>query len=586
MISKLKIIGECIDKHVGDQNPLNLNDTLQEANVVLIDFHQSKEDCRFIGTTTMQYDPGSKNALLLLKDIKGNDVSSFPTVYIDSSSVEKSYDKIVRILKNCSLTNPVFNSIDKILVDEKDIIIQSIGNIIDANQKNLCTIRINQKLVGESEYFEPVITQYKQTIWDSYYKKHNTESKGENNKCYVCGKESNITFGFCSTYKFYSANETAYIAGGFTQEDSWKNYPVCPECASDLHMGKEWISANMSRYFYGNTYLLIPSPTINQNDFYPMLKIIRDDFRDLSLRQSQESNRIISMEMEDEVFETLASQKNQATFTFLFYAASNSEFKILQEAEDILPSRFRTIIDAKKKVEQYDEFKNLIGLHKKKQMDNLTFNFGIVRTFFNSTFNNDFLDITTKILKGHPIQKQFVLHRISYVIAEKFRQNSLFYEIPKAMIFMEFLYNLSIIENQIAKMEVKMDNKYENYFQKHPDFYDADWKKAVFLSGVLAQHVLNIQWQERGATPFKSRLNGLKIDYRTVKRLLPECINKLEQYKKNYYHELEEIISILLESGEPDLRSQSVDEISFYFSMGMNLIKQFKTKEEVSEENE
>ncbi|MFH1251778.1 MAG: TM1802 family CRISPR-associated protein, partial [bacterium] len=290
MIPKLKIIGECIDKHEGNQNPLNVKETLQEANVVLMDFHLSKDDCRFMGTTTMQYDPEKKNSLLLLKDIKGNDVSSFPTVYIDSSSVEKSYDKIIRILKNCSLTNPAFNLIDKILVDEKDTIIQSIGDIIDDNQKNLCTVRINLKLVGDSEYFEPVMAQYQKTIWDSCYKKHNTESMGTNNKCYVCGKESNITFGFCSTYKFYSSNETAYIAGGFTREDSWKNYPVCPSCASYLHLGKEWVSANMNRYFHGNTYLLIPSPTINQNGFYPMLKIIRDDFRDLSLRQSQESN--------------------------------------------------------------------------------------------------------------------------------------------------------------------------------------------------------------------------------------------------------------------------------------------------------
>lgn len=133
-----------------------------------------------------------------------------------------------------------------------------------------------------------------------------------------------------------------------------------------------------------------------------------------------------------------------------------------------------------------------------------------------------------------------------------------------------------------------MENKYEDYFRTHPEFYDADWKKAVFLLGVLAQNVLDIQWQERGATPFRDRLNGLKIDYHTIKRLLPECINKLEQYKKNYYRELEEIIAILLESGEPDLRTQSVDEISFYFAMGMNRNKQFKSKEEEKEgaENE
>lgn len=586
MISKLKIIGECIGKNEGNQNPLNLNDALQEANVILLDFFLLKDDCRFLGATTMQYDPGRKNSILLLRDVGGNDVSSFPTVYIDKSPDQKFYKKILRIFKKCSSINPKLSTVQNALKSEQESIMHSTSDLIDDKQTNLCTVRINQQLVGDSEYFEPIKKQYLEDIQKKYSEKYSTRSLGKDNVCYVCGMQAAETFGFCDTFKFYSANETAYIAGGFTQEDSWKNYPVCPECASDLHLGKEWILANMNRYFHGNTYLLIPSPTINQNGFYPMLKKIQEDFRDLSLRQNQESNQILSMEMEDEVFETLASQKDQATFTLLFYAASNSEFKILQEAEDILPSRFRTIIEAKKKVEKYDEFKNLKGLHKKNQTDNLTFNFGIVRTFFNSIFNNDFLDITTKILKGQTIQKQFVLHRISDLIAEKFRQNLLYFEIPKAMIFMKFLYELNLIKNQSARMEVKMENKYEDYFQKHLEFYDADWKKAVFLSGVLAQHVLDIQWQERGATPFKSRLNGLKIDSRTVKRLLPECINKLDQYKKNYYRELEEIISVLLESGEPDLRSQSVDEISFYFTMGINRNKYFKTHEEEGASNE
>ncbi len=70
-----------------------------------------------------------------------------------------------------------------------------------------------------------------------------------------------------------------------------------------------------------------------------------------------------------------------------------------------------------------------------------------------------------------------------------------------------------------------------------------------------------------------------------VKRLLPESIEKLEQYKSNYYRDLEEVIAKLMESGEPQLKQQSVDEISFYFAMGMNLNKQFKSKKETEGDN-
>ncbi len=56
-------------------------------------------------------------------------------------------------------------------------------------------------------------------------------------------------------------------------------------------------------------------------------------------------------DLEDDIFETLSKQNDQITFTFFFYKVNKSEFKILQEAEDILPSRFQKIIKAKKKVE-------------------------------------------------------------------------------------------------------------------------------------------------------------------------------------------------------------------------------------------
>ena len=127
-------------------------------------------------------------------------------------------------------------------------------------------------------------------------------------------------------------------------------------------------------------------------------------------------------------------------------------------------------------------------------------------------------------------------------------------------------------------------NEYENFFQENKDFFSDATKKAVFLEGMLAQKLLNIQWQDRDSTPFRSRLNGLKIDEKVVKRLLPEMINKLEEYGKNYYKKLEEQISdYLLKS---DFREYAIDELSFYFVMGMNLTRKFDKREDVYENEE
>lgn len=318
-------------------------------------------------------------------------------------------------------------------------------------------------------------------------------------------------------------------------------------------------------------------PTQSYNE---LIDIILSDYNTFKLRESAKKEQERLTNAEDEIFDILARQQNIAAFTLFFYEENNSEFKILQEIEDVFPSRFRTLFDIKSWVEEFDDFKNLKGIYKKGQLDNLKFDFGIVRYFFHSKFNTDFLDITAKIFLGKPLSKDYVFHRISDHLAEKFRHEEMYYDVHKALMLLKVLYKLQLIEDVPLKKEISMDNMYEVYFNKHPDFFNADVKKAIFLEGVLVKKVLNIQYQERNATPFRKRLNGLKLDARTVKRLLPEAIEKLEQYGKNYYKDLETNISSYLVSGEPDLKKMTVDEISFYFTMGMNLSNQFKKQEE------
>lgn len=594
MINKLKVLGETVYEKEGNINPLGLNTVLQKANLIVLDFFLSENKCEFKEFDIWEFDQ-QRNKKVLYKNAPARSKSPFPTysAFFDRDkskclkNIIKSYQKLNATVDMNAQINERLQHISKYINDDQnqDMLCEGIIGNLSTEDSNLITIRINGDFIADSSYFQPIIEWYKTSIDQEYYSKHNTISKGNNISCYVCGENASIAYGFCGTYKFYSANEFAYIAGGFQQNHTWKNYPVCPACANHLQIGRERISHSLNRNFYGNNYFLIPAPTVNRSNFYSTLLEIEEEFKELSLAKDQETNQQLRNELEEDIFKFFAKQKDQVTFTFFFYAASNSEFKILHEAEDILPSRFQKIISAKKKVEEIEEFKNLKGLYKAKEYHDLSFNFGIIKTFFHSDFNTDFLDITTKILKGRKISRYFVLHQISEHLARGFRQEKLFHDIKKAMIFLKFLHELELIDQSPGKMEANMDNKYEDYFLNNPDFYDADWKKAVFLTGVLSQHVMDIQRRIRGATPFRSRLNGLKLDHKIIKRLLPESIEKLEQYKSNYYHALEEVISKLMESGEPELKQQSVDEISFYFAMGMNLNKQFKSKKEPEGEN-
>ena len=134
----------------------------------------------------------------------------------------------------------------------------------------------------------------------------------------------------------------------------------------------------------------------------------------------------------------------------------------------------------------------------------------------------------------------------------------------------------------LAITESDLANKIENFFYEFSDFFNADSKKAVFLLGSLTQFLLNIQSRLKNSQPFRARLKGLKLDKRQIEKLFPEIQNKLEEYDKNYYKKLEEIIAAyLLRAG----KSWGItnDEISFYFVLGMNLSNNFKSEDKQNE---
>jgi CRISPR-associated protein Csh1 len=91
--------------------------------------------------------------------------------------------------------------------------------------------------------------------------------------------------------------------------------------------------------------------------------------------------------------------------------------------------------------------------------------------------------------------------------------------------------------------------------------------------------LLNIQFTDKKATPFRDKLHGLRMNEALIKRLLPEIQNKLEEYKKNYYRDLEEIITrYFVLSGVNWIESN--DDLSFYFVLGMNSYKLFNDADE------
>ena len=127
---------------------------------------------------------------------------------------------------------------------------------------------------------------------------------------------------------------------------------------------------------------------------------------------------------------------------------------------------------------------------------------------------------------------------------------------------------------ELESGEIKeLSQEISSFFSRSGDFFDSDAKKAVFLEGVLAQILLDIEKRKKGETPFRAKnLNGLNLDEERIKKLFPKIQGALERYEeRNCYGALKSVISkYFVLAGDGWGKSMSSGEISFYFVLGMN----------------
>lgn len=618
MIEAIKEIGEYALKK-NNQNPEDPLDIIIEdpatssayKHVLAIILNETENGFEYGGIQQEEYSKEKKEKYLYRRgDANGADRT--PTSRI-TDDIEKTYNvKTLRWFKNIleekiqeleeseqgfliKLNSCLEEKKESILFDLKEKI-----NYIDKKEKAIITLLINtesKNYIGDIPLFRKIIVE---DSIEKYYKKYNTESKAKDKICSVCGKQSSEVYGFVDTYKFYTVDKCGFVSGGFNQDYAWKNYPVCEKCAIVLESGKKYISENLNYTFYKLNYYIVPKLFIHErsHEIYSILTNFKKQIEGSNFQFKNEYGKLLS-EDEDEVLEILYDQENYFSVNFMFYLEKQREFKIILYIEDVLPSRLKTLFMKKWEVEKKTVFRNFYGDGK-----SLLFNLGNVRLFFpgkdESKWSNHFFEIINSIFTNRKVDYHFLLHHIMKIIRSDFSNNNnlqLRKSTRLGFQMLVYLKSLDLLDNfgggillseenvnkSIFENNSSIAEKAYKLFEEFPDFFDLPEKKAVFLEGALAQFLLNIQYQEREATPFRTKLQGLKLDEKIVKRLFPEMQNKLEEYDKNYYRDLEKTISkYMIQAGNN--WNITKDEISFYFVLGMNLYEVFKNeKSEVIE---
>jgi len=487
----------------------------------------------------------------------------------------------------------VLNQIQAIIETSKEAIENTLRDFLSQNS----TIRVENKVIlftfieNGKEYYPGQFSPIKETLesqgkyaFPDFYKKNNVESKATNKFCFYCHKNQYEIWGYASPYTFYTVDKESFVSGGFNQQLAWKNYPVCPDCAIKLKTGKKYVSENLTFRFAGYNYLLIPQLLFfDETQIKELLKRLKD-YSNFSL-SNQNSTKIDRIE--EYIMRKLGEEKNPVNFNFLFYKINNSAFNILLLIQEVPPSRLKMLIEKRDEVDEKYKFFFPVIKTKKEEID-FNFHFGFVMDLFKGgkediDFENNGLQILRNIFHLRPVSFDLLLDRFMAKIRKSFVNNEEFdleLFILKSFKILLYFEEIQILDRRRYKMEG--EKPLDDFLSRFP-ILDEATKRALFLEGILALKLLNIQFRDKNAKPFYSRLNGLKIDEKVAKRLLPEMINKLEEYDKNYYKELEEAISYYFT--QSDFSKFTVDEMSYYFALGLSLGKHY-TKEDKENKKE
>lgn len=421
---------------------------------------------------------------------------------------------------------------------------------------------------------------------EQYFNKYNKISKGTG-ICYYCLSKKEV-YGFVNTFNSYTVDKKGMVTGGFRQENAWINYPVCDSCAKVLELGKKYIIRNLSSKFSTFDYMVIPKLCYYDPGDWGDLEEVLEMFEKGTKFSTSDDSRNNLLSSEKDFLEIMKETKNIMNYNMLIYREeqSGSVFKILLFIEDIVPSRVKKMLKTKDEVDKNSLYRNLPG--KENSSYDLKFTFSTMRKFFpnnkiEGNFDKNYLELLNNIFTSRAISYNFFIGNVVTKLRNAFANDENVESLVlEGLMSIEFINRLKLFKDypeggEEIMPEVNEKNQvYLNFIDEHSDVLDSDVKKAVFLTGVLVKKLLNIQFKLRNSQPFYSKLNSLKLDIKLIRKLFTEAINKLNEYDKNYYADLEELIA------EYMLTTQTIsdDDASFYFTLGMSLARKFKSEKE------
>ena len=448
MIEAVRRIGDYIQDNKGGGDPLskiieNPDSNGKYKQVLVVALKEDAGEYSFSHVESQEFKEYTK---YLYKGKKGNALDATPTSRI--TEVKRTFKKFLGWFENYKdypLSEEEIESVrrmgEAIKADQDKILaeLQDKFSSRKAGDSSILTLvfddGINIKYLGDIPLFRNVLLN---KGCKAFSNKYGVESIGQDKVCSVCGDVKEQVYSFAVPWTFHNYDKPGNIAGGFNVAESWKNTPICFECATRLETGKIYIEDKLNfNFVYGFRYLLIPKLALG-GDIKDILTILGAKDRKEHQKLDQEAKRRLLAD-EGDILDIVAKQSDFVSTSLLFYEVDNSQYKILLLVEGILPSRLSRLFSVKNTVDKrFKPYYDIALSEPQREKNPLVFNFGVVRRFFPSEKEKGdfaakskskisdkmFMEVVNKIFVSNSIDYQLLIGFITERIRDAFDKNA------------------------------------------------------------------------------------------------------------------------------------------------------------------
>ncbi len=567
MLHALRTVGELLG------GPL-LHDPVRADRVVALEFDATGH---YTGAKPYPFNERDLPRYLFKKAKGSNPPTLTPSLVLNRGAIERSLKNARNAYRKLRALAPSLPDLELSNEALWPHMAQDIVQAIEGTRKRervLLTVRVDGRWMGERDDFRrALLTKFHEEGQESLVQ----------GQCAVCGEEKEVS-GDISPFKFYTIDKPGYVVGGFDKALAYKAFPLCYDCRDLIQRGRQHVEANLTFAFAPRIrYLLIP-------DFIFGKEAVRQDVLDILTQdreQRQQRLHILSRrEMrritadEEDILDLLSQERDVMTFHFLFMTRQQGREAIDLYIQDVYPSRLRALFQAKDAVDRALRIPREDGSWR-----DYDFTYATLYRFFSKADPNKrdpdllrhFYDLVDRTFRAAPVSTNylipFLMAQIRHDVVTPDRRDQGFYRFTLLDALASLMFILFTTQKEVP-MSNQSPSTLEAYLESLPAL-DDDLKKGLFLLGALTERLLRVQYQERNSAPFWKALKSLKMNATDMQGLLPKVRNKLQEYDR--FGRGEATLFQLASSYFAQTKmpwKMSVDELNFYFALGMGLFPQ------------